>query len=66
MADLVMSGEVALSPTIFQYHSLEAKAKGAPIDWAPILRATWVCGLYGVPALVAAGLVFLRRDVAGD
>src|ERR1700745_2323210 len=36
-----------------------------PIDWAPIVRAVWVCALYGVPALVAAFLVFLRRDVAG-
>ena len=34
MADMVMSGEVALSPTIFRDHALEAKAKGAPIDWA--------------------------------
>ena len=37
----------------------------SPIDWAPIVRAAWVCALYGVPALIAAGLVFLRRDVAG-
>ncbi|MGO9791432.1 MAG: ABC transporter permease [Solirubrobacteraceae bacterium] len=36
-----------------------------PIDWAPIVRAVWVCALYGVPALAAAFLVFLRRDVAG-
>ena len=36
MADLVMSGEVALSPTVFRDHALEAKAKGAPIDWAPM------------------------------
>jgi ABC-2 type transport system permease protein len=36
-----------------------------PIDWAPILRAIWVCLLYGLPALAAAFLVFLRRDVAG-
>jgi ABC-2 type transport system permease protein len=36
-----------------------------PIDWAPVLRAVWVCALYGVPALGAAFLVFLRRDVAG-
>jgi ABC-2 type transport system permease protein len=36
-----------------------------PIDWAPIVRAAWVCALYGVPALVGAYLVFLRRDVAG-
>jgi ABC-2 type transport system permease protein len=36
-----------------------------PIDWAPILRAVWVCAMYAVPALVAAALVFMRRDVAG-
>jgi ABC-2 type transport system permease protein len=36
-----------------------------PIDWAPIVRAAWVCAMYGIPALVASYLVFLRRDVAG-
>jgi ABC-2 type transport system permease protein len=36
-----------------------------PIDWAPIIRAAWVCAIYGLPALAAAFLVFLRRDVAG-
>jgi ABC-2 type transport system permease protein len=36
-----------------------------PIDWAPIVRAAWVCALYGVPAIIAAYLAFLRRDVAG-
>jgi ABC-2 type transport system permease protein len=36
-----------------------------PIDWSPIIRAAWVCALYGIPALAAAFLVFLRRDVAG-
>jgi ABC-2 type transport system permease protein len=36
-----------------------------PIDWAPIVRAAWVCAMYGVPAMAAAFLVFLRRDVAG-
>jgi ABC-2 type transport system permease protein len=36
-----------------------------PIDWAPIVRAAWVCAAYGLPALAAAYLVFLRRDVAG-
>jgi ABC-2 type transport system permease protein len=38
----------------------------SPVDWAPIVRAVWVCALYGIPALMAATLVFLRRDVAGD
>jgi len=38
----------------------------SPIDWGPVIRALWVCALYAVPALFAAILVFLRRDVAGD
>jgi len=36
-----------------------------PIDWTPIVRAAWVCAMYGIPSLAAAFLVFLRRDVAG-
>jgi ABC-2 type transport system permease protein len=36
-----------------------------PTDWAPIVRAAWVCALYGLLPLGAAYLVFLRRDVAG-
>jgi len=37
-----------------------------PTDWAPVIRAAWVCTAYGVVPLVAAYLVFLRRDVAGE
>jgi ABC-2 type transport system permease protein len=36
-----------------------------PIDWAPVIRAAWVCALYALPALGGAYLTFLRRDVAG-
>jgi len=36
-----------------------------PIDWAPVVRAAWVSGLYAVPALFAGFTVFLRRDVTG-
>jgi ABC-2 type transport system permease protein len=36
-----------------------------PIDWTPIVQAIWVCALYAIPSLVAAFLVFIRRDVAG-
>ena len=36
-----------------------------PTDWAPIWHSLWVCSLYAVPSLIAAYLVFLRRDVAG-
>jgi ABC-2 type transport system permease protein len=37
-----------------------------PADWAPVIRAVWVCSLYTIIPLVAAYLVFLRRDVAGE
>ncbi|HUA11209.1 MAG TPA: ABC transporter permease [Solirubrobacteraceae bacterium] len=36
-----------------------------PTDWTPIVESVWVCALYAVPCLLAAYLVFLRRDVAG-
>jgi ABC-2 type transport system permease protein len=36
-----------------------------PIDWAPIVRSSWVCALYGIPSLACAYLGFVRRDVAG-
>jgi ABC-2 type transport system permease protein len=36
-----------------------------PTDWEPIVRGLWVSGAYALPALAAAYLVFLRRDVAG-
>jgi len=36
-----------------------------PTDWAPIAHSAWVCALYAGPALFAAYLVLLRRDVAG-
>jgi ABC-2 type transport system permease protein len=37
-----------------------------PADWAPVTRALWVCSLYVSVPLIAAYLVFLRRDVAGE
>ncbi len=36
-----------------------------PTDWAPVTHGLWLSALYGIPAAVAAYLVFLRRDVAG-
>jgi ABC-2 type transport system permease protein len=36
-----------------------------PTNWAPIGHSAWVSALYAGPALAAAYLVFLRRDVAG-
>jgi ABC-2 type transport system permease protein len=34
-----------------------------PIDWSPIVHATWVSAVYAAVALVIAWLHFLRRDV---
>jgi ABC-2 type transport system permease protein len=36
-----------------------------PIDWTPIIRAAWICAVYGFASLFTAFLVFIRRDVAG-
>ncbi|MBV8397031.1 MAG: ABC transporter permease [Actinobacteria bacterium] len=37
-----------------------------PTDWAPIVRAAWLCAIYVAVPLFAGYLVFLRRDVAGE
>jgi ABC-2 type transport system permease protein len=37
-----------------------------PTDWTPIVRAAWICAIYGGIPLLAGYLVFLRRDVAGE
>ena len=37
-----------------------------PADWAPVIRALWVCALYIALPIFAAYLVFLRRDVAAE
>jgi ABC-2 type transport system permease protein len=37
-----------------------------PADWTPVIRAIWVSALYIALPVVAAYLVFLRRDVAGE
>jgi iron(III) transport system substrate-binding protein len=36
LADLVVAGEVPLSPTIFDSHVMDSKSKGAPIEWNPL------------------------------
>ena len=33
MADMAISGEVPISPSIFRDHAMESKLKGAPINW---------------------------------
>jgi ABC-2 type transport system permease protein len=62
----ILPGLGALQPYLLstQFNAWQGLLR-TPIDWAPIVRAVWVCALYALPALGAAFLVFLRRDVAG-
>jgi ABC-2 type transport system permease protein len=62
----ILPGLGALQPYLLstQFNAWQGLLR-TPIDWSPIVRAVWVCALYGLPALGAACLVFLRRDVAG-
>jgi iron(III) transport system substrate-binding protein len=36
LLDLIITGEVASSPSIFRNHVLDSKATGAPIEWVPL------------------------------
>lgn len=36
LIELIINGEYALSPTIFDSHVINVKAKGAPIDWVAL------------------------------
>jgi len=62
----ILPGLGALQPYLLstQFNAWQGLLR-QPIDWAPIVRAAWVCAMYGIPALGGAFLVFLRRDVAG-
>ncbi|MGH2916805.1 MAG: ABC transporter permease [Solirubrobacteraceae bacterium] len=62
----VLPGTGALVPYLLstQFNAWQGLLR-TPIDWTPVIRAAWVCALYGVPSICAAWLVFLRRDVAG-
>jgi ABC-2 type transport system permease protein len=63
----ILPGLEGLGPYLLstQYNAWQGLLR-SPIDWAPIVRSAWVCAIYGIPALTAAALIFLRRDVAGD
>jgi len=62
LAELVASGEVPLSPTIFNSNIAVAKQKGAPVEWRPIdpvIGATGMSGLVAKAPHPHAGLLFL-------
>jgi len=62
----ILPGLTGLQPYLLstQFNAWQGLLR-TPIDWSPVVRAVWVCAMYGIPAIGAAFLVFLRRDVAG-
>jgi ABC-2 type transport system permease protein len=62
----IIPGLSALHPYLLptQFNAWQGFLR-TPADWAPVVRAAWVCALYALPCLGVAYLSFLRRDVAG-
>ena len=50
LLDLVISGEVGVSPTIFRNHALVSIAKQAPVEWVPMEVVPTNAGAAAVPA----------------
>lgn len=49
LAGLVVSGEVPLSPTIYNSNIFTAKKKGAPVEWRPLEPVITSVGYSGLP-----------------
>lgn len=62
----ILPGLDALRPYLLpsQYDAWQGLLR-SPSDWAPVVRAGWVCAAHAVPCLVLASLSFVRRDVTG-
>jgi ABC-2 type transport system permease protein len=62
----ILPGTEAIRPYLLsmQFNAWQGLLR-KPVDWQPIIRAAWVCALYSIPVLLAAGLLFVRRDVDG-
>ncbi len=63
----VLPGTEAIRPYLLgtQFEAWHGFLRTPP-DWAPVVRALWVCAFYIAIPLAAGYLVFLRRDVAGE
>ena len=62
LAGLVVSGEVPLSPTIFDANITQAKRKGAPVEWRPLEPVVTTVAYSGLTLKAPhphAGLLFL-------
>jgi iron(III) transport system substrate-binding protein len=62
LAGLVVSGEVPLSPTIFDANITQAKQKGAPVDWRglePVVTTVAYSGIVAKAPHPHAALLFI-------
>lgn len=62
----ILPGLESLQPYLLpnQFNAWQGLLR-SPADWAPVIRAAWVCALYAVPCLGWAYWSFTRRDVTG-
>ena len=49
VADLVASGELGASPTVFRSHASEIAANGAPVTWTPMDLVPTNAGAVSLP-----------------
>ncbi len=69
LCDMVINGESALSPTIFDSHVAESKAKGAPIDWVPLEPVHVNLGLIALPKYIPhpySALLFIDFELSKE
>jgi ABC-2 type transport system permease protein len=62
----ILPGLGALQPYLLttQFNAWQGFLR-TPIDYAPVVRAAWVCALYAIPCVAFAFTSFMRRDVTG-
>ncbi|MDQ8043508.1 MAG: ABC transporter permease [Solirubrobacteraceae bacterium] len=62
----ILPGLESLQPYLLpnQFNAWQGLLR-TPADWAPVIRAAWVCALYAAPCLAWAAWSFSRRDVTG-
>jgi len=69
LCDMVINGEYALSPTIFDSHVAESRAKGAPVDWMPLEPVHVNLGLIGLARYILhphAALLFIDFELSKE
>ncbi len=69
LLDMIINGEYAFSPTIYNAHVNKSKQKGAPVDWLPLEPAPAQIGQIMLPARAPhphAALLFIDFDLSKE